>query len=159
MIESTPRYIVRPSESRVLIAQAVKIIGLCALFYGGIWINIYLLGWKLNLYINLLIALILLVMVAMDLLMQHLKAKKLQLELYIDKAVFKSKKGEQTVYWTGLTEARIIRSFPDRMLATAMIDLGEIKMPYVSNYTQIAAYIEKYRQYAVYAAYQQGGNQ
>ena len=151
-MESTPRYIIKASEARVLRPQALKVVGLCALFYGGVWVNAFLLGWDIPSVVNLLIFIILGVLIILELIMQFLKTKKTKIELYIDRMIVKTNKDEDTIMWGQASPPNIEMNALDKIFGTATLDIGSSNMSYVKHPEQMQQYIEQYRRYGVYYA-------
>lgn len=145
-----PRFIIRASETRVIIPQIFKVAGLSAIFYIGVWLNAFLLEIDIPAIVNLITIAGLMLLVIVDIIVQYIKTRRNKLELYLDRAI-KTPEGN-TLMWTDAGMTTIETNILDKIFKTATISLGSIQMPYVKEPEKIKQYLEQYRQYGVYYA-------
>ena len=153
-MDGGPRYVIRASEVRVLIPEVVKISFLCAVLYAGVWVNAFLLGWEIPLPVNLLILAVILVLLALELIIQYVRTKKTRMEIYLDRAIIYVRQHSETVLWAQAQPAELKRNIIDKMFSTATIVLDGVDIHYIRHPEQMQKFIEQYRQYGAYAARQ-----
>jgi len=118
----TPAYNVRTDFRRPLAIQFMKIIGLCIVFYLGIFVNMKLLNKSPGLLFNLLVITVLGTLVVVQLVFTYLKAMKSQYLFYPDRIEYTGKK-KRSIMLKDVANISIKNDFFDKALRTGTIVL------------------------------------
>lgn len=147
-----PQYTARTDIRRLLIAQFLKVVGLCVLFYTGIVINLKLLDIEVSSLLNILIVVIVIGLLAAQLVLTYSNSLKRQYLFYTDRIEYAGKK-PKTIYFKDVTDISSKRDFLDKVIGTGTIVLEPgFKISSIDKADQTMYYAEKlvenYRSYA-----------
>jgi len=144
-----PEYIIKPSLKRLLVPQFLRLILLCALFYLGVFINLKLLDKKVPLWFDIALITFLLLLAIAQIFITKKKASNWRYEFYSNRIEYFGDRLSSVLY-SDIPEIKLKRNVFDLISNTSTIVLGKFKMNYVSNYDEIAKYInniiENYKQ-------------
>ncbi len=143
--EKMAQYQTSSNSARIVIPKFLQLLGLGALFYIGVWINLYLLKVEAVTLISLISISIILVLIIVQTVLSLRKTKKTYL-FFRDRV----QTDQRFIYYANIQNIEIKQTFADKVFKTGtlMIYPG-FKMNYISNYQQIYDYIQKLRQMAV----------
>ena len=143
-----PQYTLRPNTNRMVVPWIFKLLGLSALFYFGVFFNAkYALGTSVPSYINLLIFLFLIILIATQTVLYHVKFGKYQYLFYTNRVDFEGKK-TKTFMFDDFTEAKLKQGMFDKMFGTGSIVLSKgFSIGPISNVAQMKSYLEQLVQY------------
>jgi hypothetical protein len=143
-----PQYTLRPNINRMVVPWIFKLLGLSVLFYGGVYFNArYALGTSIPAYVNLLIFFFLIVLIATQAVLYHVKFGRYQYLFYTNRVDFEGKK-TKTFMFSEFTEAKLKQGIFDRMFGTGSIALGkDFSIGPISNVEQMKSYLEQLVQY------------
>lgn len=137
------QYSVKPSVKRIVIPQIFRLIGLCALFYFGVWANLLLLGYEMPSFVGIIMASVLVVLSIIQVLITHKKAQDWQYSFYQNRVEYAGDK-IMSVLFSEVGGVKIKRNIFDLFANTATISLNKrFKLKDISNYKQTADYIYK----------------
>ncbi len=137
------QYSVKPSVSSFLLPQFFKLIGLCAAFYGGIWINFYLLGSQLPLWITILVIIALAGLLTAQLFITKKRANKWHYDFFSNRVEFYGNKLKSILY-SNVQYVKVKRSLFERLTGTGTIALSKgFKISHVRNYEEIKNYLNQ----------------
>lgn len=143
-----PQYTLRPNTNRMVVPWIFKLLGLSALFYFGVFFNAkYALRTSVPSYINLLIFLFLIILIATQTVLYHVKFGKYQYLFYTNRVDFEGKK-TKTFMFDDFTEAKLKQGIFDKMFGTGSITLSkDFSIGPISNVAQMKSYLEQLVQY------------
>ncbi|MBI4738783.1 hypothetical protein HY772_04420 [Candidatus Woesearchaeota archaeon] len=149
-----PQYALRPNTNRLVVPWIFKLLGLSAIFYAGIYINVKLLFHAgIPAAINVLIFACLLVLIVIQLIMYNVRFGKYQYLFYTNRVEFQGKKTDIFMF-NEFTEVDLKQNLFDKMFNTGSLKLSkEFEIGPISSVTQIKSYFERLVQY--YQATQQ----
>lgn len=138
-------YQISSNSARIIVPKLLQLLGLGALFYIGVWLNLFLLKVEAVVLISIISISIILVLVIIQAVLSLKKTKKTYL-FFNDRV----QTDQQFIHYANIQNMEIKQTFADKVFKTAtlMISPG-FKMRYISNYKQIYDYIRKLRQMAV----------
>ena len=148
-----PQYTLRPNTNRMVVPWILKLLALAILFYGGIYFNVrYALGSQIPPIINLFIFAFLMVLIATQVIIYHIKFGKFKYSFYANRIEFEGKKVE-TFMFSDFRAAELKQNVFDRMFDTGSLKLSKsFSVGPVSGITQVKNYLEQLVRY--YAAMQ-----
>jgi hypothetical protein len=151
-IMELPQYTLKPNPNRLVAPWILKLIGLSALFYGGIYFNVkYALKTEMPAYINLFVFAFLIALVVIQVILYHVRFGKFSYKFYTNRVEFEGKKTE-TFMFSDFTSADVKQGAFDRMFSTGWIMLSKsFSVGPISNVSQMKSYIEQLVQYYRYS--------
>ena len=150
-----PQYSVQPGIGRILIQQFFKLIILCALFYGGVWVNFFLLGADFPLWITITVIAILAVLLVAQMFITKFRAGKYHYDFFQNRVEFYGEK-LKSVLFSNVRSVKTSRNIFDILAGTATIALSkDFKISGLKNYLEIQNYLNQLIQnYTSYMAQQ-----
>ena len=142
-----PQYTLKQSMKRILIPKTFQLIGLGAVFYFAIWLNLYLLAAKdsTKMYVTFGAFVVLIIAVIVQIILIVLKVNKNKYSFYPNKLEFKG----QTIPYVNITNVSFSRNFLDKIFDTGTIILyPDFKIENVPNLNQVFIYVQKLVQIA-----------
>lgn len=137
------QYSVKPSIASILLPQFFKLIALCAVFYGGVWVNFFLLGKKLPLWINILVIFLLIALLGGQLFITKRRAGDFRYEFFPNRIEFYGKK-LQSILYSEIQQIEVKQSFFDLLTGTGSVVLSkDFKISNISNYEEVKDYIQR----------------
>jgi len=138
-----PQYSVKPSVSRILFPQFFKLAALCALFYGGVWINFFLLRQNFPLWITMALVIILAILFVVQLQLTKAQANKYHYDFFSNRVEFYGDKLKSAMF-SNVQEIKTSRNFFDSISGTGTIILSkDFRISNVSNYAEIQNYLNQ----------------
>lgn len=140
------QYSVSPSVRRIVIPQILKLTGLCALFYFGIWVNLWLLAYDMPSLLGIIVIAALVILSVVQVLITHKKAQDWKYSFYSNRIDYEGDRISSMVF-SDVEEVKVKRNVFDVFANTATIVLNKrFKLKSISNYKQVADYIYKLTQ-------------
>jgi len=148
-----PQYSVKPSVGSILFPQFFKLIALCAAFYGGVWINFYLLGAEFPFWITILLIVVLAVLLVAQLLITKSRANRYHYDFYQNRAEFYGEK-LKSILFSDIQSVKVSRNIFDSFAGTGTVILSQdFKISNIKNYAEIQNYLNQLVQnYSAYRA-------
>ena len=109
-----PQYTLKPDINRMVAPWALKLIGISAVFYIGIYLNIYLLKIEMPPYINMFILAFLLVLIIAQSILYHVKFAKYRYLIYINRIEYEGKT-PRTFLYDDFQQAELKQNLFDKM--------------------------------------------
>jgi hypothetical protein len=134
----------------MVVPWILKLLALAILFYGGIYFNVkYALGSQIPPIINLFIFAFLIVLIATQVIIYHIKFGKFKYSFYTNRVEFEGKKVE-TFMFSDFQAAELKQNMFDRMFDTGSLKLTKsFSIGPVSGITQVKSYLEQLVRYYV----------
>jgi len=137
------QYSVKPSVAGILLPQFFKLAALCACFYGGVWINFFILGKEIPFWIALLVVSVLAALFVAQLLITKSRAGKYHYDFFSNRVEFYGSRMASILY-SDVEGVKISRSVFDRISGTGTIVLSKnFKISTISNYQEIQNYLNQ----------------
>ncbi len=137
------QYTVKPSLTRLLVPQFFKLIALCGMFYGGIIINLNLLGTSMPLIGDVLTIMVLLLLLIAQIFITKKKSANFEYQFFSNRIDYFGERLNSVLY-SSVENVDVKRNIFDYFSGTATIALTkDFKLNYVSNYGEVADYIRK----------------
>lgn len=138
-----PQYSLKPSISSILLGQIVKLVVLCALFYGGIYMNFKIIEKEVPLWITGLVVIILLALIILQIILTKTKATKHHYDFFSNRIEFFGKKVKSILY-QNIAEVKLKRSIFDTISGTGSLILSkDFKITNITNYTEVQNYLNQ----------------
>lgn len=149
-----PQYTLKPNVNRMVIPWIFKLLGLSILFYGGVYFNVrFALASTIPAYVNILIFLFLILLIATQTIMYHVKFGKYKYLFFTNRVEYDSK-DVQTFMFDDFQSVQLKQGLFDKMFDTGSILLSKkFGIGPISNVAQIKSYLEQLVNY--YRAAQQ----
>jgi len=137
------QYSVKPNVGRIVFPQFFRLIFLCAVFYGGVWVNFFLLGRALPLWITAgLIAVLIILMIA-QLLITKSRANRYHYDFFSNRIEFYGDK-LKSILFSEVQQVKLSRNIFDNLSGTGTIILSKnFKISAVKNYSEIQNYLNQ----------------
>ena len=119
----TPSYSTKPNLSRILIPRIIKLLLLSALLYLGVRINYIVFGAEFPGIINLIVVILILVLIAADIFLAHMKNKENKIYFFNDRIEIRGK-NHNTINLALVSNAEVKMNMLDKMLNTGDIKLN-----------------------------------
>jgi hypothetical protein len=150
VIMELPQYTLKPNVNRMLVPWILKLLGLAALFYGGIYANVrFMFNARIPAFINLFIFVFLIVLVGAQVVLYHVRFGRFSYLFYTNRIEFKGKKS-RTFLFDEFSQAEIKQGVFDKMFNTGIIRLSkDFSVGPISNVSQIKEYLEQLVRYHV----------
>jgi hypothetical protein len=132
----------------MVVPWILKLLALAVLFYGGIFFNVkYALRSQIPPIINLFIFAFLIVLVATQVIIYHVKFGKFKYSFYTNRIEFEGKKVE-TFMFSDFQQAELEQNMFDRMFDTGSLKLAKsFSIGPVSGIAQVKNYLEQLVRY------------
>lgn len=146
-----PQYTLRPNTNRMVMPWIFKLLGLAILFYGGIFFNVkYALKMSIPLFVNVLIVIFLIILIATQLILYRVRFGHFKYEFYTNRVDYNGKDHKTFLY--GNFESAQLKQNPfDKIFGTGSIQLSKkFLIGPISNITQIKTYLEQLVRYYQY---------
>lgn len=140
------QYSVKPSVRRIVIPQILKLAGLCALFYLGVWANLWLLGYEMPSWIGIVVISVLVLLAVVQVLITNKKAQDWRYSFYSNRIEYE---GDRivSVLFSEVEDVKVKRNVFDLFAGTATIVLSKkFKLKSIPNYKPVADYAYKLTQ-------------
>ncbi len=137
------QYSVKPSITSIILPQFFKLIALCAVFYGGVWINFFLLDKKIPSWANITVIFLLLALLGGQLFITKKRAGKYHYDFFTNRIEFYGKK-LQSILYSDIQQIIVKRSIFDIITGTGSVVLSkDFKISNISNYEEVKNYVQK----------------
>ncbi len=137
------QYSIKPSVGSILVPQFFKLIVLCAIFYGGVWLNFFLLKMAMPLWIAGGVIAALIVLMIAQLLITKSRAGKYHYDFFSNRIEFYGEKLKSILY-SEIPQVRLSRTIFDSFSGTGTIVLSKnFKIANVRDYSQIQNYLNQ----------------
>ncbi len=137
-----PQYALSQDLKRVIVPKILQLIGLGAVFYFAIWLNLVLLDVEssIKLYVTIGAAVILVIAVVLEIILMAQKVNKNKYLFYSNRLAFKGKE----VPYVNITNVSFRQNFIDKMFTTGTIVLyPDFKLEKIPNLNQVYFYVQK----------------
>ena len=142
MNNEQPQYTLSQDLKRVLVPKILQLIGLGAVFYLAIWLNLFLLDVEssIKLYVAIGAVVVLVIAVVLESILLAQKVNKNKYLFYSNRLVFKGKE----VPYVNIKHVSFRQNFVDKMFTTGTIVLHpDFKIEKIPNLNQVYFYIQK----------------
>lgn len=143
-----PQYTLKPDSNRMVVPWILKLLGLCALFYVGIWINVKLL-LKMTIpgIVNILIVIILIALVVVQIILYHVRFNKFKYVFFTNRVEYEGVK-PQTFLFSDYQSSELKQNFLDKFFGTGTIVLQPgMSIGPIANAKQIYSYFQQLLKY------------
>jgi len=142
-----PRYTIKPNVLRKVIPQLITTAALCAVFYLGIYINIYLLEIFIPPNVKNLIFVVLGLLVVVQGLLSYIQISKIRYSVY-DNRVQMESSNPQYAMFNSIQEIKIMRNAFDKIFNTGTVVIYPgLKIEAIPNVDQVSDYLKQMMQY------------
>lgn len=143
-----PQYTLRPNTNRMVVPWIFKLLGLSAIFYAGIYVNVKLIfNTSIPASINVLIFACLLVLIIIQLIMYNVRFGKYQYLFFTNRVEFQGKKTDIFLF-NAFSTVELKQNFFDKLFNTGSLKLSkDFEIGPISSVTQIKSYFERLIQY------------
>ena len=135
-----PLYIAYQDIRRVLFPKLIQMVALGALFYFGVWLNLYLLRVRSKTLVSIIAITGITILVILELWLVARKIKAHGYLFYPNKMEYKNK----SVFYGNIKNIYMKKDFFDKLLGTGTINLYPyLKIEKVKNSEQIYSYVQR----------------
>lgn len=140
------QYSVKPSVRRIVIPQILRLVGLCTLFYFGVWVNLWLLSYEMPSWLGIVVVAVLVLLAVVQVLITHKKAQDWRYSFYSNRIEYEGDKISSVVF-SEVEDVKIKRNVFDLFAGTATIILSKkFKLRNIPDYKPVADYTYKLTQ-------------
>jgi len=143
-----PQYVLRPNVKKATYSMLIKMILLSIVFYVGVLLNFYLLGFDSPVAVQVLVVAILAVIIAMYTTLSYVSNSKIEYLFFLNK-IEKIDKRNKEVALVQIESSRIKRGFLDKFFDTGSIILNPgLVIKDVDGVEKVNQYLQNLIRYA-----------
>ncbi len=147
-IQEFPEYIIKPDTLRAIVPTIVVTFVLALVFYGGIALNIYLLGIQVPGSITVLIFSVLGLLVIMQALLTYVRTSHTKYYVYKNRIQFVGQK-ENYIMFNTVNDIKLSKNFIDTFFRTGTITMQpNLTIKGITNPEQTFTYLKQMTDYA-----------
>lgn len=149
------QYSIKPNVSSILVPQFFKLIFLCAVFYGGVWINFFLLKKDMPLWIAAGVIVVLILLMIAQIMITKARTGKYHYDFFSNRVEFYGDKLKSVLY-SDIQQVKLSRTIFDSFSGTGTLILSKnFKISNIKDYGEIQNYLNQLVQnYSAYRAQQ-----
>ncbi len=137
------QYSVKPSIKRIVIPQILRLVVLCALFYGAFWVNIWLLAFEMPSWLGIAVIAALVVLAVIQVIITRKKAQDWRYSFYQNRIEYAGDRISSALF-SEVEEIKIKRNIFDLFANTATVSLNKkFKLKNIPDYKPVADYAYK----------------